>query len=183
MSDEMGAWRRRIAAAQSRNTERGEESPNGRAFLLLWGLLAVIVVGVLLQFLPLAISLFGSVTGNSGPVAVTTVALDPVPDAMGVAFTLADSSAQDTTMDGDVVIEMKEPDGALWTNGTTHLSPSDFGPISAGPLAGRLGYRMVVANADWPRAPRRGGLGNVVITVTPSGGNPITFSITTIFPQ
>src|SRR5262245_14557188 len=135
MSDEMGAWRRRIAAAQSRNAERGEERPNGRAFLLLWGLLAVILVGVLLQFLPLVTSLFGSVTGNVGPVAVTTVALDPVPNATGVAFTLADASAQDTAMDGDLVIEMKEPDGALWTNGHTRLTPGDFGPIAAGPLA------------------------------------------------
>ena len=103
-------------------------------------------------------------------VAVSRVSLEADPAGARVDFALVDRTGRDTTVNGDVQVKLREPDGTLWQTSRT-LSAADFGPLpEGGLLAGRLGYSVVIPASDWLRAPRRGGAATVSINVQPSDG-------------
>jgi hypothetical protein len=102
-------------------------------------------------------------------VAVGRVSLESDPAGSRVDFVVVDRVGQETTFDGDVTIRLREPDGTVWQT-TRTLSAADFQRLpDSSLLAGRLGYSVLVPAADWARAPRRGGLATVSISV--NGGD------------
>jgi len=91
-------------------------------------------------------------------------------DALGsrVDLVLVDRVGQDTTVDGDLDIRVREPDGTVW-HATRPVTSASFGALPAGGLlAGRLGYSIVVPDTDWLRTPRRGGAATVTVGVQPT---------------
>jgi hypothetical protein len=107
-------------------------------------------------------------------VAVSRVSLEADPLGSRIDFVLVDRIGQDTTVNGDLNIRLREPDGTLWQT-VRKVTASDFVLLPGGGLlAGRLGYSVVIPPSDWVRAPRRGGSATVSVSVVPSDG--ATFS-------
>ena len=103
-------------------------------------------------------------------VAVSRVSLEADPVGSRVDLVLVDRVGQDTTVNGDLSVRLREPDGTVW-QATRRVTPSDFKPLGEGGLlAGRLGYSVVIPASDWIRAPRRGGSASVNVTVQPVEG-------------
>jgi hypothetical protein len=182
MSDEMVAGRKHVAAAQSRVLPRRDPRSARRTTIVIGVIVAIVGLGIILQFFPVIGSTIGGPAVNIGPESVNAVALDRTPDGLAVSFVLTGQGSGDTTMTGTVAVEVREPDGATWTAARS-VTPASFQPLPAGsPLAGRVGHRIVVPDADWLRPPRRGGLGSVVITATPDNGAPLTSTASVYFP-
>jgi hypothetical protein len=98
------------------------------------------------------------------------VTLESDPQGARVAFVVVDRAGSDTTVNGDLTVKVREPDGTVWQSNRT-ISANDFITLSGGGLLnGRLGYSVVVPAADWMRAPRRGGAATVTIIVQPNDG-------------
>ena len=115
-------------------------------------------------------------------VAVSRVSLEA--DLLGsrIDFVVVDRSGQETTLNGDMTIKLREPDGTLWQT-VRSVTAADFGPLpEGGLLAGRVGYSVVVPATDWLRAPRRGGSATVTINVQPSDGTPFSTVAEERFP-
>ncbi len=105
-------------------------------------------------------------------VAVGRISLEADPAGSRVDFVVVDRVGQETTFNGDVTIRLREPDGTVWQTVKT-LSDADFQPLpDSSLLAGRLGYSVLVPASDWARAPRRGGLATVTISVNPGDNGP-----------
>lgn len=120
----------------------------------------------------IAASMFHSEVVVREAVAVGRVSLEADAAGSRVDFVLVDRVGQETTFDGDVTIRMREPAGTLWQT-TRTLSAGDFQPLpDTSLLAGRTGYSVLVPATDWARAPRRGGLATVTISVNPRDGGP-----------
>jgi len=115
-------------------------------------------------------------------VAVSRVSLEADPLGSRIDFVVVDRSGQETTMNGDMSIKLREPDGTLWQIART-VTAADFSPLPEGSLlAGRVGYSMVVPATDWLRAPRRGGSATVSISVQPTDGTPFSTVAEERFP-
>lgn len=132
-----------------------------------------------LIFLPSFLS--GNV-GPSDPVAVTRVVLEADPAGTAVLVVLGDRTGTDVSLNGDLSIELREPDGAKY-DVTRTLDASSFENLPQGSvLRGRLGYRFVVPPAAWSRPPRRGGQVFVQVTVAPRGADRFSYTGTDTFP-
>jgi hypothetical protein len=115
-------------------------------------------------------------------VAVSQVSLEA--DTLGsrIDLVLVDRVGQDTTVNGDLTIKLREPDGTVWQV-VRHVSANDFGPVvGTGLLAGRLGYSVNIPATDWLRAPRRGGSATVSINVQPTDGTAFSTVAEERFP-
>ena len=115
-------------------------------------------------------------------VAVSRVSLEADPLGSRIDFVVVDRSGQETTLNGDMTIKLREPDGTLWQT-VRSVTAADFGPLpEGGLLAGRVGYSVVVPATDWLRAPRRGGSATVTINVQPTDGTPFSTVAEERFP-
>ena len=115
-------------------------------------------------------------------VAVSRVSLEADPLGSRIDFVVVDRSGQETTVNGDMAIKLREPDGTVWQI-ARNVSAADFGPLpEAGLLAGRVGYSVVVPATDWLRAPRRGGSATVSINIQPTDGAPFSTVAEERFP-
>lgn len=116
-------------------------------------------------------------------VSIGQVTLESDPAGSRIDFVVVDRVGQETTFTGDVTVNLREPDGAVWHT-TRTLSADDFQPIKAGGLlTGRPGYSVVIPAGDWARPPRRGGSATVSIDVNPSdGGAPFSTVSSKPFP-
>ena len=115
-------------------------------------------------------------------VAVSRVSLEADPLGSRIDFVVVDRSGQETTLNGDMTIKLREPDGTVWQTARS-VTAADFGPLpEGGLLAGRVGYSVVVPATDWLRAPRRGGSATVTINVQPSDGTPFSTVAEERFP-
>lgn len=120
--------------------------------------------------------------GARDPVAVSSVILEADPIGARLDFTVVDRAGEETTVNGDINISVREPDGALW-NSTRHVSSSDFGPLlDGGLLDGRTGYSVVIPASDWARAPRRGGTAVATVSIARPDADPISVVADVRFP-
>lgn len=173
-----------VAAAQpSRVRSTGSSIPTkGRvsaATLVLVGIPALLVITLAWQFLS---GVLRTEMGVRGAAAVSRVSLEPDPVGARIDFVLVDRVGQSTTVDGTMMVKLREPDGTLWQT-TRTVTAADFVPIQEGSLlAGRLGYSVTVPASDWVRAPRRGGMATVTVSVTPADGAPFSTVAEERFP-
>jgi hypothetical protein len=115
-------------------------------------------------------------------VAVSRVSLEPDPLGSRIDFVLVDRIGQETTVNGDLNIKLREPDGTVWQT-TRTVSPADFMPLPGGGLlAGRIGYSLVIPSSDWLRAPRHGGAATVSVSVVPNDGTAFSTVAEERFP-
>jgi hypothetical protein len=114
-------------------------------------------------------------------VAVSRVSLEADPIGTRVDLVLVDRVGQETTVNGNLNVKLREPDGTVWQT-TRAVSAADFTPINGGLLSGRLGYSVAVPASDWLRAPRRGGSASVTVSVEPAEGSAFTTVAEERFP-
>jgi hypothetical protein len=115
-------------------------------------------------------------------VAISRVSLEADPSGSRVDLVLVDRIGQETTLSGDVNVQLREPDGTVWQT-TRHVAPGDFVQLTAGGLlAGRVGYSVVVPATDWLRTPRRGGAATVSISIVPTDGTAFSTVAEERFP-
>jgi hypothetical protein len=109
-------------------------------------------------------------------VAVGQVTLEPDPLGARIDFVLVDSVGKETTLEGNLNVTLREPDGTAWRTSRS-VSASDFQPLPDGSLlAGRVGYSILVPATDWARPPRSHGAATVSIDVSPSDDSAPSFS-------
>ena len=105
------------------------------------------------------------------PVAVSRVSLEPDTQGARIDMVIVDRTGSETTVNGDLTVKLREPDGAVWQT-TRPVASGDFVMLSTGGLLnGRLGYSMRVPANDWVRAPRHGGAATVTVSVQPADGS------------
>jgi hypothetical protein len=115
-------------------------------------------------------------------VAVSRVSLEADPVGSRIDMVLVDRVGQETTVNGDLNIKLREPDGTVWQS-TRSVTAADFVPLpDGGLLAGRVGYSVTIPSSDWVRAPRRGGAATVSVSVTPTDGTPFSTVAEERFP-
>jgi hypothetical protein len=103
-------------------------------------------------------------------VAVSRVSLEADPAGSRIDMVLVDRVGLDTTVEGALLVKLREPDGTLWQV-TRNVTAGDFTPLQSGSLlAGRTGYSIVIPANDWLRAPRRGGSATVSVSITRADG-------------
>jgi hypothetical protein len=163
---------------------RASASSSGRKSPISAGTAVIVGVPVLLllSFVwQIASSMLHTEIAVRDAVAVSKVTLEA--DAVGtrVDLVLVDRIGQETTVSGNMIVKLREPDGTVWQT-TRAVSAADFTPISGGLLSGRLGYSVTVPASDWLRAPRRGGSATVTVSVEPSEGAPFTTVAEERFP-
>jgi hypothetical protein len=114
-------------------------------------------------------------------VAVSRVSLEPDQAGSRINLVLVDRVGQDTTVNGELSIKLREPDGTVWQT-TRTVSGADFLPLKGGLLGGRMGYSVVIPATDWLRAPRRGGSATVSVNVVRADGMPFSTVAEERFP-
>jgi hypothetical protein len=115
-------------------------------------------------------------------VAVSRVSLEADPAGSRIDFVLVDRIGQDTTVNGDLNLKLREPDGTVWQI-NRKVSAADFVLLPGGGLlTGRLGYSIVIPPSDWLRAPRRGGSASISVSVVPAEGAPFSTVAEERFP-
>jgi hypothetical protein len=135
-----------------------------------WVIIGVPILLGLIFAWQFATTLLHTESAVRSAVAVSRVSLEADPAGSRVELVLVDRIGQDTTLNGAMVIKLREPDGTVW-QASRGVTPSDFVPLqSGGLLAGRVGYSVVVPTTDWMRAPRHGGAATVSVDVTPAEG-------------
>jgi hypothetical protein len=103
-------------------------------------------------------------------VSVSRVTLEADPRGARIDLVLGDRVGQETTVNGELTIKLREPDGTIWQT-TRTVTAADFSPLQGGGLLnGRLGYAVVIPAVDWVRAPRRGGAATVSVNVQRTDG-------------
>jgi hypothetical protein len=96
------------------------------------------------------------------------VSLEPDPLGSRIDFAVVDRVGQETTVNGNLTIKLREPEGTVWQS-TRSITAANFVILpEGGLLAGRTGYSVVVPTSDWLRAPRRGGAATVSVSITPT---------------
>ena len=115
-------------------------------------------------------------------VGFSRVSLEADPAGSRIDFAVVDRVGQETTVSGDVIIKLREPDGTVWQT-TRSVTASDFRLLpNGGLLAGRTGYSVVIPSSDWLRAPRRGGSATVSLSIQPTDGTPFSTVAEERFP-
>jgi hypothetical protein len=136
---------------------------------------AWVIVGVPLLLLAvfvwqIAASALHTEIATRDAVAISKVSLEADPTGSRIDMVLVDRVGQQTTVNGDIVVQLREPDGTVWQS-TRSISASDFVPLhEGGLLAGRIGYSVLIPASDWLRAPRRGGAATISVNVAPTEG-------------
>lgn len=115
--------------------------------------------------------------------SILRVLLEPTPEGPAISVVLVDRLGRDATVTGDVNVNLREPDGQLWSQ-TFRVGPDSFQPLPATSLLpGRLGFRTVVPATAWSRPPRQGGQASITVIVTPAGRAPLPLvTQTQVFP-
>lgn len=181
--------RSRLAAAAAgsaglsqRNQGQLPKLKNARRSFGVWVMIGVPLLLALTLVWQLVSGVLRTEISARDPVAVSRVSLEPDAAGSRVDFVLVDRGGETTTVNGEVRVKLREPDGTLWQTARA-VKSSDFTPLPEGSLlAGRVGYSVVVPASDWLRAPRRGGSATVSISVAPSGGAPISTVAEERFP-
>jgi hypothetical protein len=133
-----------------------------------WVLIGVPVVLLLTLLWQLVSSTFHSEIAVHQAVSVGQITLESDTGGSRVDFVVVDRVGQDTTVNGNLLLKVREPDGAVWQTSRT-VSASDFQPLAdSSLLAGRQGYSVFIPASDWARPPRRGGTSRVTVQITPS---------------
>ncbi|MCA1644863.1 MAG: hypothetical protein LC797_05105 [Chloroflexi bacterium] len=103
-------------------------------------------------------------------VGFSRVSLEADPTGSRIDFAVVDRVGRETTVDGDVNVSLREPDGTVWQT-TRSITAAKFVSLpEGGLLAGRIGYSVLVPTSDWSRAPRRGGAATVSVSIRPTDG-------------
>jgi len=135
-----------------------------------WVIIGVPVMLLLLFVWQIGSSMLRTEIAVRDAVAVSRVSLEADPAGSRIDFVLVDRIGQDTTVNGDLNIKLREPDGSVWQM-NRKVSAADFVLLPGGGLlTGRLGYSVVIPPSDWLRAPRRGGSASVSVSVVPAEG-------------
>jgi hypothetical protein len=147
-----------------------------------WVIVGVPILLGLLFVWQLASSLLHTEIAVRGAVAISRVSLETDPVGSRIDLVLVDKVGQDTTLDGDLNIKLREPDGTVWQS-TRAITAADFVRLQdGGLLAGRTGYAVVIPATDWLRAPRRGGSATVSVSVKPTDGEAFSTVAEERFP-
>ena len=161
---------------------QGANVKKSRRSAATWVIIGVPVLLALTLIWQIGSSLVRTEIAVRDAVAVSRVSLEADPLGSRIDFVVVDRSGQETTVNGDMAIKLREPDGTVWQI-TRTVTAADFGPLSEGGLlAGRVGYSVVVPATDWLRAPRRGGSATVSINVRPADGSPFSTVAEERFP-
>jgi hypothetical protein len=103
-------------------------------------------------------------------VGFSRVSLEADPAGARIDFAVVDRVGQETTVNGEVNVKLREPDGTVWQT-TRTVTATNFRMLpEGGLLAGRTGYSVVIPASDWLRAPRRGGSATVSVSIKPIDG-------------
>jgi hypothetical protein len=161
-----------VAVASAPRSRNAPSRPvKARRPLGTWVMIAILVLLGLFFVWQLISPLLRSEIITRQPVAVSRVSLESDPLGTRVDFVVVDRSGTEATVNGDLTVKVREPDGTVWQTNRA-ISANDFITLSGGGLLnGRLGYSVVVPAADWMRAPRRGGAATVTVIVQPSDGS------------
>jgi hypothetical protein len=117
-----------------------------------------------------------------GAVGVARASLEADPAGARIDLVIVDRIGQETTVNGELTIRLREPDGAVWQT-TRSVRTADFVPLPAGGLlAGRVGYSVVIPSTDWLRVPRRGGAASISVGIQPTEGAAFSTSAEERFP-
>jgi hypothetical protein len=101
-------------------------------------------------------------------VGFSRVSLEADPLGSRIDFAVVDRVGQETTVNGDVTIKLREPNGTVWQSNRSITAANFVILPEGGLLAGRTGYSVVIPTSDWLRAPRRGGAATVSVSITPT---------------
>jgi len=133
-----------------------------------WVMLGVPLALVLLFVWQIVAPLLKTEIQVREPVSISRISLESDPTGARVDFVVVDRAGQETTVNGDLTVKVREPDGAVWQTSRT-IAGSDFSALpSGGLLAGRVGYSIVVATSDWARPPRHAGSATVTLNIQPA---------------
>lgn len=115
-------------------------------------------------------------------VGFSRVSLEADPVGARIDFAVVDKVGQETTVNGEVNIKLREPDGTVWQT-TRTITAANFVVLpEGGLLAGRHGYAVTIPASDWLRAPRRGGAATVSVNIQPTDGTPFSTVAEERFP-
>jgi hypothetical protein len=166
----------------SHSQSQGAKVKKPRGSAATWVVIGVPVLLALTLVWQIGSSLVHTETAVRDAVAVSRVSLEADPLGSRIDFVVVDRSGQETTVNGELSIKLREPDGTVWQIART-VTSADFGPLpEGGLLTGRVGYSVVVPATDWLRAPRRGGSASVSISVRPTDGTPFSTVAEERFP-
>jgi hypothetical protein len=145
-------------------------------------IIGVPVVLVLTLLWQMAGSLLRTEIVARDAVAISTVSLEADPLGSRIDFVLVDRTGHDASVNGDVTIALREPDGTIWQS-TRHVTSGAFKTLTQpGLLQGRMGYSLTVPSTDWLRTPRRGGGATINVVVQPADGPPFSTVAEQRFP-
>ena len=174
--------RTRPAASGGAGQSQGAKVKKSRGSAATWVVIGLPVLLALSLVWQIGSSMLRTEIAVHDAVAVSRVSLEADPLGSRIDFVVVDRSGQETTLNGDLSIKLREPDGTVWQTARS-VAAADFGPLpDGGLLAGRLGYSVVVPATDWLRAPRRGGSATVTINVQPADGTPFSTVAEERFP-
>lgn len=115
-------------------------------------------------------------------VSVARVVLEPADQGTAISLVLQDRAGNDAILLGELSLELREPDGAVWQV-TRALRTTSFNPLpGTSLLAGRLGFREVIPPSAWTRPPRSGGQAAITVVATRPDGSQVRHQSTTRFP-
>ena len=160
-----------VAPAAKTRTAPGRTPQKAKRAIGSWVIIGVpVLLGLFFVWQLVSPLLRGDIISHTA-VAVSRVTLDADPTGTRINMVMVDKSGNETTVNGDLTIKLREPDGAVWQT-TRTVSGDSFSSLSGGGLLnGRLGYSIIVPAADWMRAPRHGGAATVTVSVQPSDGS------------
>jgi hypothetical protein len=146
---------------------------------------------VLIGVPTLLLTLFGWQVGASllhtdlvvrDAVGVARASLEADPAGSRIDLVVVDRIGKETTVNGELTVRLREPDGAVWQT-TRTVRAVDFVPLPVGGLlAGRVGLSVVVPSTDWLRVPRRGGAASISVAIQPLEGAAFSTSSQERFP-
>src|SRR5919201_5214508 len=169
-------------AGVGQSQAQGAKAKKSRGSAATWVIIGVPVLLALSLVWQIGSSMVHTEIAVRDAVAVSRVSREADPQGSRIDFVVVDRSGQETTLNGDLAVKLREPDGTVWQT-TRSVTAADFGPLpDGGLLAGRVGYSVVVPATDWLRAPRRGGSATVSINVQPTDGTPFSTVAEERFP-
>ena len=119
---------------------------------------------------------------STNATSVARAELDADQNGTALTIVLADPNGRDTAMVGRLAVQVKAPDGAVWSTSRI-VGPNDFGAINgSGPLAGRFGYRTVIPATAWATPPRHGGQATILVIATPEGSSGFSGTVSAAYP-
>ena len=173
------SWPQRAVTFERRARERRRRNVIIGSVL---GVVALILIGAYVYFFTPLIQ--GAIGPSTRPVQVSRAVLEALPEGTGLAFVMRDETGADAVFTGNLVVSLREPDGAQFQT-TRSVVPANFHVLPAGTLlAGRLGYTLVIPPNAWNVQPRRGrpALIELVITLADPTAPTISYTGNESFP-